>query len=67
MSILITDGRGESQCRGVSPRRNVSITRMHNRRFTRLTNAFSKKFESHVNMVALYTKRVKRFVIVELC
>lgn len=29
--------------------------RMHNRRFTRLTNAFSKKFESHVHMVALYT------------
>jgi hypothetical protein len=28
--------------------------RMHNRRFTRLTNAFSKKFESHVHMVALY-------------
>ena len=28
---------------------------MHNRRFTRLTNAFSKKFTSHVNMVALYT------------
>ena len=28
---------------------------MHNRRFTRLTNAFSKKFESHVHMVALYT------------
>lgn len=28
--------------------------RMHNRRFTRLTNAFSKKFESHVRMVALY-------------
>ena len=25
------------------------------RRFTRLTNAFSKKFEHHVHMVALYT------------
>ena len=29
--------------------------RMHMRRFTGLTNAFSKKFESHVHMVALYT------------
>ncbi len=29
--------------------------RMHNRRFTRLTNAFSKKFQNHVHMVALYT------------
>jgi hypothetical protein len=28
---------------------------MHNRRFTRLTNAFSKRFDSHVRMVALYT------------
>ena len=25
------------------------------RRFTRLTNAFSKKFENHVHMVAIYT------------
>ena len=25
------------------------------RRFTRLTNAFSKKFESHAHMVALYS------------
>jgi hypothetical protein len=25
------------------------------RRFTRLTNAFSKKFENHMHMVALYT------------
>ena len=24
-------------------------------RFTRLTNAFSKKFENHMHMVALYT------------
>jgi hypothetical protein len=29
--------------------------RMANRRFTRLTNAFSKKFDNHVHMVALYT------------
>lgn len=35
-------------------RSNLTL-RMHNRRFTRLTNAFSKKFDSHVNMVALYT------------
>ena len=35
-------------------RSNLSL-RMHNRRFTRLTNAFSKRFESHVHMVALYT------------
>lgn len=35
-------------------RSNLSL-RMHNRRFTRLTNAFSKRFVSHVRMVALYT------------
>ena len=29
--------------------------RIHNRRFTRLTNAFSKKFESHVHMVAIWS------------
>jgi hypothetical protein len=29
--------------------------RMTNRRFTRLTNAFSKKFENHIHMVAIYT------------
>jgi IS1 family transposase len=35
-------------------RQNLSM-RMHMRRFTRLTNAFSKKFENHVHMVYLYT------------
>jgi hypothetical protein len=34
-------------------RQNLTM-RMHMRRFTRLTNAFSKKFENHVHMVALY-------------
>ena len=35
-------------------RANLTM-RMHNRRFTRLTNAFSKKFENHAHMVALYS------------
>lgn len=34
-------------------RANLTM-RMHNRRFTRLTNAFSKKFENHAYMVAIY-------------
>jgi IS1 family transposase len=34
-------------------RSNLSI-RMQNRRFTRLTNGFSKKFDNHVHMLALY-------------
>jgi len=35
-------------------RQNLTM-RMHMRRLTRLTNGFSKKFENHVWMVALYT------------
>lgn len=35
-------------------RQNLTM-QMHMRRFTQLTNDFSKKFESHVHMVALYT------------
>jgi IS1 family transposase len=35
-------------------RSNLTM-RMHMRRFTRLTNAFSKKIDNHIHMVALYT------------
>jgi len=35
-------------------RQNLNI-RMHNRRFTRLTNAFSKKAENHARAFALQT------------
>ena len=35
-------------------RQNLTM-RMHMRRFTRLTNAFSKKAEPHYHMVCLYT------------
>jgi IS1 family transposase len=35
-------------------RSNLTL-RMSNRRFTRLTNAFSKKLENHVHMISLYT------------
>lgn len=35
-------------------RQNLTM-RMHMRRFTRMTNAFSKKFENHCHMVRIYT------------
>ena len=49
---------GEPDAKHVSTsyieRSNLTM-RMHSRRFTRLTNAFSKKFKSHVHMVAIWT------------
>lgn len=39
-------------------RANLTM-RMHMRRFTRLTNAFSKKLENHCHMVGLYTLLVQ--------
>lgn len=39
---------------GAFKRRQNLNNRMHNRRFTQLTNAFSKKWENHEAMFALY-------------
>jgi len=44
----------EDICTSHVERQNLTM-RMHMRRFTRLTNAFSKKVANHAHMVALYT------------
>jgi IS1 family transposase len=53
---LVVEGRPDPKHISTSfaERQNLTM-RMQMRRFTRLTNAFSKKFENHMHMVALYT------------
>ena len=45
---------GTEHQKGKVAERNNLTMRMHMRRFTRLTNAFSKKVENHAHAVALH-------------
>ena len=51
---IIGNPREEHISTSYIERSNLTL-RMANRRFTRLTNAFSKKLANHVHMIALYT------------
>ena len=53
-TVKIGDPEEKLVSTSYAERHNLTM-RMHMRRFTRLTNAFSKKYESHCHMVALYT------------
>lgn len=52
--VLIGDPAPKHISTSFVERANLTM-RMHMRRFTRLTNGFSKKAENHAHMVALYT------------
>ena len=63
-SPAVCTGAVKTRVEGNPDREHVSTShiecanltmRMANRRFTRLNNAFSKKFDNHVHMVAIYT------------
>jgi hypothetical protein len=67
-SPAVCTGVREERIEGNPAREHVSTSyverqdltmRMHMRRFTRLTNAFSKKFENHAHMVALLHRLVQ--------
>jgi hypothetical protein len=52
------EGKPDTAHVGTSYAERANLTmRMHNRRFTRLTNAFSKEFENHAHMVAIFAAR----------
>jgi IS1 family transposase len=52
--VVTGDPDGDHISTSYVERQNLTM-RMHMRRFTHLTNGFSKKFENHVWTVALYT------------
>src|SRR5829696_3649159 len=50
---LHPDRKSRGRCTSFAERQNLSM-RMGMRRFTRLTNAFSKKIQNHEHAIALY-------------